>query len=89
MKLQKHLLIEHATSANTPQAFPALYATASCNVYALLESNRSHGNSFVRVCHELCMIFSKSKDEAWSQHVNLHHYGYGRNTIIDLSSQED
>jgi len=38
---------------------------------ALLESNCRHGSSCLGVGHELSMIFSKAKNEAWSQYKYL------------------
>jgi len=50
----------------TMRASPTLHAIASWNLYALLESNCSHGSSFVGVGHEFSLIVSNAKDEPWS-----------------------
>ena len=69
---------------NVPlQAFSALHTTASRNLYALLENNRSYPSSFVGVGHEPRVIFSHSKDEAWSQHEHLHDCDNFKNISID------
>jgi hypothetical protein len=41
-------------------------------MYMLLEGNGSHACCSVGVGHELRVIFSNAKDEAWSKHKQLH-----------------
>jgi hypothetical protein len=41
-------------------------------MYAFLEDNRIHASFCVGVGHELSVIFSNIKDQAWSQHKHLY-----------------
>ena len=66
------------------KAFPALHPTTSCNLYAFLESDWNHPSSFIGVGYEPRVIFSNSKDEAWSQHKHLHGLDNLKNTCIDF-----
>jgi hypothetical protein len=63
--------------------FSQLHTTASWNMCALLENNRTHASSFVGVGDEVSMIFSNSKDEPWSQYKHLHASGKFENAIED------
>jgi hypothetical protein len=55
-------------------------------VSALIEIHSSDASPFVRAFHELSVIFSKAKDETWSQHKHLHSLGNFANTVIKTDS---
>jgi len=77
--LEHHNLNKYYDASSTTFPLPAehlpsisLHSTASWYMYTLLEDNRSHASFSIGFGHELCMIFSNTKDEAWSQHEHLH-----------------
>jgi len=55
-------------------------------MYTVLEDNRSHAIFCVGVSHEISVIFSNAKNQAWPQHKHLHAQENFKSTIEYQSS---
>jgi hypothetical protein len=85
---KKHQFTQSSCLQSTKKVITAnvsrLHITTTWNVYALLESNWIHVRSFVRVGNVTSIIFSNSKDEAWSQYKYLHDSDKSKTVIENL-----
>ena len=81
--LSKYHNGRNSKKCQSMKMFPGLHTTTSWNVHALLEIHWSHGSSFVGAGDEISMIFSKSKDEVWSQYKHLNDAKKLNNAKID------